>query len=256
MRALISDIHANLEALTAVFEDIKKQGADDVYFLGDLVGYGPDPDACVDMVMDRTAAGIKGNHDYALINGPFGFNYIAAEAIRCQRDTMLPKCLVFCGGKKGRWEYLDKLPYDRTEGMVLYVHGSPRDPISDYVFCKNMVPMWDERVLLEIFDGFGELMFCGHTHHPCIIYDDMECSLPHEVNGSVKIEPGRRAIVNIGSVGQPRDEDNRSCYVLWDQDTNTITWRRIPYDFEKTAKKIEGIGCIDNRCGDRLKIGK
>ncbi|MHC5040412.1 MAG: metallophosphoesterase family protein, partial [Planctomycetota bacterium] len=83
MRALISDIHANMEALTAVLDDIKKQGADDIYFLGDLVGYGPEPEACTDLVMKASTMGIKGNHDFAIINGPYGFNYIAAEAIHC-----------------------------------------------------------------------------------------------------------------------------------------------------------------------------
>ncbi len=255
-RALISDVHSNLEALTAVFEDIGRNGVDDVYFLGDLVGYGPDPEGCTDLVMDRCSASTQGNHDFALINGPYGFNYIAAEAIHCQRDTMLPKCLIMCPRKKSRWNFLDKLPKDRTEGGVLYVHGSPLDPIADYVFCKNLMPMWDEQKLGEIFENFGELMFCGHTHHPCAIFEDFECSIPGDVGHRIKLDPSRKTIVNIGSVGQPRDLDNRACYVIWDMDSGGIEWRRIPYDYAKTAKKIEGIGCIDNRCGERLKYGK
>jgi len=169
---------------------------------------------------------------------------------------MEPDCLVFCRKKKNRWSYLDKLPYDRTEGGVLYVHGSPIDPIADYVFCKNMTPMWDEGKLREIFEFFGEVMFCGHTHHPCVIYDDMECHLPPEVDYKVQLNRARKSIVNIGSVGQPRDLDNRSSYVIFDEDKFTVEWRRVEYDFESTAKKIEGISCIDNRCGARLKVGK
>lgn len=255
MRALISDIHSNLEALEAVFADIDSQGAEEVYFLGDLVGYGPDPEACTDLVRKRCAAGIKGNHDFALINGPYGFNYIAAEAIHCQRDTMMPKCLILCRKKKSRWAYLDELPYDRTEGGVLYVHGSPLDPIADYVFCKNMTPMWNEAKLTDIFENFGEVMFCGHTHHPCVIYEDMECHRPVEVDHEVTLD-SRKAIINIGSVGQPRDMDNRSCYALFDEKRRVVRWRRVAYDFETTARKIEDIGCIDNRCGERLKVGK
>jgi diadenosine tetraphosphatase ApaH/serine/threonine PP2A family protein phosphatase len=256
MRALISDVHANLEALEAVLADIRKQGADDIYFLGDLVGYGPEPEPCTDLVMERCRAGVKGNHDFALINGPYGFNYIAAEAIHCQRKTMLPQCLIFCGNKKSRWEYLDKLPYDRTEGGVLYVHGSPLDPIADYVFCKKSPAMWDEKKIGEIFERFGELMFCGHTHHPCVIYDDLSCHLPSEIGYKADLSKARKAIVNIGSVGQPRDLDTRACYALWDPDQQTVTWRRVAYDYEATAKKISKIGCIDNRCGERLKVGK
>ena len=256
MRALISDIHANFEALTAVFADIAEHKVDDVYFLGDLVGYGPEPEKCVDLVVDRCARGVKGNHDFAIINGPYGFNYIAAEAIKCQRDTMLPKCMIMCMKKKSRWAYLDKLPYDATEGGVLYVHGSPLDPITDYVFCKKSPAMWNEEKLAEIFEHFGEVMFCGHTHHPCVIYDDMACFLPSEVGHVADLSRSKKAIVNIGSVGQPRDGDNRACYVLFDQESNKVTWRRVPYDFEATAKKIEAIDCIDNRCGERLKLGR
>ncbi|MHC4778454.1 MAG: metallophosphoesterase family protein [Planctomycetota bacterium] len=256
MRALISDIHGNMEALTAVFEDMKKHGVDDVYFVGDLVGYGPEPEACVDLVTKKAAVGIKGNHDFALINGPYGFNYIAAEAIQCQRGTMLPKCLIMCQKKKSRWKYLDELPYDHTEGGTLYVHGSPLDPISDYVFCKKSQVMWNEEKILEILEMFGELMFCGHTHHPCIIREDLECQLPDELDYTADLSRSRKNIVNIGSVGQPRDHDTRACYVLWDQKKETVTWRRVEYDFEATAKKIEAIDCIDNRCGERLKVGK
>ncbi|MHC4599363.1 MAG: metallophosphoesterase family protein [Planctomycetota bacterium] len=256
MRALISDIHANTEALTAVFKDMEKHDVKDVYFLGDLVGYGPEPEACTDMVMKKCAAGIKGNHDFAIINGPYGFNYIAAEAIQCQRGTMLPECMIMCRKKKSRWKYLDDLPYDRTEGGVLYVHGSPLDPISDYVFCKKSAVMWNEQKLLEIFGMFGEVMFCGHTHHPCVIYDDLECFLPHEMDFTADLSRTRKAIVNIGSVGQPRDHDTRSCYALYDEAKHTVTWRRVEYDYEATAKKIEAIDCIDNRCGERLKVGK
>ncbi len=104
MRALISDIHGNMEALTAVFKDMEKHDVKDVYFLGDLVGYGPEPEACTDVVMKKCTVGIKGNHDFAIINGPYGFNYIAAEAIRCQRGTMLPKCMIMCQKKKSRWK--------------------------------------------------------------------------------------------------------------------------------------------------------
>jgi diadenosine tetraphosphatase ApaH/serine/threonine PP2A family protein phosphatase len=252
---MISDVHGNLEALTAVFADMKTLGVDDVCFLGDLVGYGPDPESCTDLVMERCRVGIKGNHDFAIINGPYGFNYVAAEAIHCQRDTMLPKCMIMCRKKKSRWAYLDKLPYDFTEDGALYVHGSPLDPIADYVFCKDMAPMWNERKLSEIFLMVDQLMFCGHTHHPCIIYDDMECSRPNEIDHQAKLD-GRKTIINIGSVGQPRDHDPRACYVIFDPEKRTVRWRRVEYDFEKTAKKIEGIGCIDNRCGDRLKVGK
>ena len=260
MRALISDVHANLEALTAVFADIDSQaegGRDvtDIFFLGDLVGYGPDPEACVDLVAERCDVALKGNHDFALIHGPYGFNYIAAEAIDCTRHTMLPRCLSMDRKKKKRWRFLDALLDQYRENDVLYVHGSPLDPLADYVFCAKSQVMWNEEKLAEVFDKVERLMFCGHTHHPCLIYDTMECFLPAEVDYEVTVDPERKAIVNVGSVGQPRDQDNRASYVLFDEAARTVTWRRIPYDFETTARKIVDTGCIDHRCGERLRLG-
>lgn len=255
VRALISDVHANLEALTAVLADIDGAGVDDIYFLGDLVGYGPEPEACVDLVAERCAVALKGNHDFALINGPYGFNYIAAEAIDCTRSTMLPVCLSMDRKKKRRWTFIDTLEHTHREGDTLYVHGSPLDPLSDYVFCRQSRYMWNEAKLTEIFAKVDRLMFCGHTHHPCIIYDDFESRIPAELGYRTTLAPDRKAIVNVGSVGQPRDSDNRACYVLFDPAARTVAWRRVPYDFEATARKIDATDCIDSRCGERLKLG-
>jgi predicted phosphodiesterase len=255
VRAIISDVHSNLEALTAVLADIEAHQVDEICFLGDLVGYGPDPEACTDLVMDRCAVAIKGNHDFALVHGPYGFNYIAAEAIDCTRHTMLPRCFRMDRDRKRRWEYIDNLKSLHVEDGTLYVHGSPLDPLSDYVFCKQMRYMWDEEKLTDIFTKFGQLMYCGHTHHPCVIYEDFQCHLPSDLGYSLELDPERKAIVNVGSVGQPRDHDNRACYVLYDQAARTVTWRRLPYDFEETARKIVATNCIDARCGDRLKLG-
>jgi diadenosine tetraphosphatase ApaH/serine/threonine PP2A family protein phosphatase len=255
VRAIISDVHSNLEALTAVFEDIDAHGAGAVYFLGDLVGYGPDPEACTDLIMKRCAVSLKGNHDYALINGSSGFNYIAAEAIDCTRAVMLPSRLSPDRAKNDRWEFIDNLKMSHTEGDVLFIHGSPIEPLSDYVFCKQAKYLWNEEKLGTIFSRIERIMFCGHTHHPCVIYEDLQCRLPREIESRVVLEDGRKMIINVGSVGQPRDQDNRACYVLLDDAAKTVTWRRVPYDFETTARKIEATACIDRRCGDRLRFG-
>jgi diadenosine tetraphosphatase ApaH/serine/threonine PP2A family protein phosphatase len=255
MRAIISDVHANLEALTAVLEDIDEHACEDIYFLGDLVGYGPDPEMCVDLVQKRCGLALKGNHDFALVHGPYGFNYIAAEAIDCTRSTMLPPCYAMDRRKKERWDFIDRLQLFHVEDDVMYVHGSPLDPLSDYVFGTQVRPMWNEEKLERIFAMIGRLMFCGHTHHPCIISDDLRCRVPADVEHRTALEPGRKAIVNVGSVGQPRDHDNRACYVLFDRENQTIEWRRVAYDFETTARKIEATNCIDRRCGDRLRLG-
>lgn len=255
MRALISDVHSNLEALSAVLEDIEAHGVEEIYFLGDLVGYGPDPEPCIDIVAERCAVTLKGNHDFALINGPQGFNFIAAEAIDCTRTTMMPPCYSMNRKRKDRWHFVDGLSLSHTENGVFHVHGSPLNPLTDYVFCKRAAYMWNELKLTKIFSKFERLMFCGHTHHPCLIYDDFRCYHPDEVDYTLVLEPRRKAIINVGSVGQPRDHDNRSCYLLYDEDAGRVTWRRVPYDFETTAGKIERIDCIDNRCGERLRVG-
>ncbi|MGE0376390.1 MAG: metallophosphoesterase, partial [Planctomycetaceae bacterium] len=135
MRALISDIHGNLEALLAVLADIEKQGITEVFCLGDIVGYGPNPRECVDQVMERCAVTILGNHDQAALFDPEGFNAGAERAIFWTRNMLesdRPEKNV------QRWEFLGELPRMRREGNLLFVHGSARNPLNEYVFPEDI----------------------------------------------------------------------------------------------------------------------
>ena len=247
MRALISDIHGNLEALTAVLEDIDKQGINEIYCLGDIVGYGPNPRECVDTVTQRCQVTILGNHDQAALFDPEGFNAGAERAIfwtRHMLESDRPE------ENERRWEFLGELPRMRREDNFLFVHGSARNPLNEYVFPEDI---YNQRKMERIFGLVDRYCFQGHTHIPGIFSEDYNFFSPDELGFSVELGD-TKTLINVGSVGQPRDGDNRSCYVVLDD--RKVTYRRVAYDFEKTVAKIYAIPELDNFLGDRLRDGR
>jgi diadenosine tetraphosphatase ApaH/serine/threonine PP2A family protein phosphatase len=252
-RAYISDIHGNSAALEAVFEDIAGRGIEEVWCLGDLVGYGPEPERCVEMVAGRCAATIMGNHDWALLNAPLGFNPVAAEAIYCNRQTMGSKCLRTPGPGCEAWEFLRRLPDAASDERLLCVHGSPRDRLSEYVL-ESDVAYGPGPKIEGIFAMFDRLCLVGHSHRPGIVTPDFRWVHPAEVPDGFRLEPGRKYLVNDGSVGQPRDGDNRACYV--EQDGDTIHFHRVGYDIRRTAEAILALGCLHPVCAERLWVGR
>ncbi len=251
MIALISDIHSNLEALTAVLQDIDSRGAaDSIYCLGDIVGYGPDPEACVNLVMERCSMRLMGNHDFALVNGALGFNFIAREAIDWTRERMAP-------GKRSsaeilrRWHFIEELEQIRQSGDILFVHASPRDHINEYILPSDADFHPDK--VTEIFEIVDRVCYVGHTHVPGIMTTEPMFLLPEEVD--LEYEFGdEKVIVNLGSVGQPRDGDPRASYVELDE--KTVYFRRVEYDYKKTIEKILAEPGLDERCGTRLAFGR
>lgn len=253
MFAIISDVHSNIEALTKVFEDIESLGVTDVVCLGDIVGYGPNPLECVDLVMQRCRFSLKGNHDEALVQGAYAFNLRAQKAIEWTRDQLKPG--FFSGAAvRRRWEYLSNLPLRHEEGANLFIHGSPRDPTNEYILATE-IGFGPTEKFEEIFASFERMLFVGHTHMPCIISDRYETKTSSELDNKYTYPDmcEQKVIVNVGSVGQPRDRDNRSCYVIVDGDT--ITWRRVEYDIEKTVARMEQIAQLDAALSARLKEG-
>jgi len=241
MLALISDVHANYEALTAVLADIDREKVEKVVCLGDVVGYGPDPLPVVDLVRERAEICLEGNHDEALHRGPIGFNIPAAQVIEWTVENMKPG--FFSGlDLRRRWEYITSRPQTHRIGDDFYVHGSPLDPTSGYILSQK-IAFGPTSEFEEIFKATDRLIFCGHTHLPGVITDDFESHDAKKLENAWTWEKGK-AIVNVGSVGQPRDNDNRACYVLFDG--KKVTWRRVPYAFEQTQAKVL----------DRLKIAK
>jgi len=245
-RALISDIHSNLEALRAVLDHIRGQGVTDIHCLGDVVGYGPNPAECLDMVMKMPLC-ILGNHDQAAMFDPEGFNPVALNAIYWTRDQ-----LESARGQSAnrRWDFLGELPRTYQHEDLLYVHGSPREPTNEYVFPEDV---YNRRKMENLFGRITRYCFNGHTHIPGVFTEEFDFITPEDCNHEFKLM-GKKALINVGSVGQPRDGDPRSCYVTLEDDV--VRFHRVDYPYMKTAEKIYAVPDLDNMLGDRLRDGR
>jgi diadenosine tetraphosphatase ApaH/serine/threonine PP2A family protein phosphatase len=250
--AIISDLHSNREALEAVLADIRRRDIDDVVCLGDVVGYGPDPEVCVDLVRTRSRWCLMGNHDEALFRDATDFNPHARSAIEWTKRRMLPSWLS-SAEKKARWRFLKELPLQRTEGRFLFVHGSPRDPVREYVLSTDGILNPDK--LRSIFASFEGVGVAGHTHQPGV--HDAELHF-QGLNGadelSVELPEGSKFFVNVGSTGQPRDGDPRACYAVLED--ARVSWYRVEYDYRVTMEKILGTGVLSELLARRLAVGK
>jgi predicted phosphodiesterase len=251
-RAIISDIHANLEALTAVLAQIEELGADEIICLGDIIGYGPNPLECLDIVMDRCKLTILGNHDQASIFDPDGFNPVAMKAIFWTRQQ-LELDTRDIEQSDLRWDFLGQLPRRHDEGEYLFVHGSPRDPTNEYVFPEHI---YEKELMTMLRSRFEKVCFQGHTHIPGLFSDDGHFITPEQNDYAFRIDQEGKSMFNVGSVGQPRDSDPRSCFVLLDTDERTVRYHRVEYDIETTRGKIHNIPDLDNMLGDRLRGGR
>ena len=247
-RAIVSDIHGNLEALEAVLADIARESVDSIYCLGDIVGYGPNPRECIDRVLSFDQS-ILGNHDQGALYDPEGFSSGAERAIFWTREQLeMPNGDPEQMAK--RWRFLSELPRTLREGPFTFVHGSVRNPLSEYVFPEDV---HNPKKLERLFAMIERYAFQGHTHVPGVFTEDGRFLSPDEVAGRYPL-PTTKIMVNVGSVGQPRDGDPRACYLLLTDDA--IEFRRVPYPIEKTAEKIYAVSELDPFLGDRLKEGR
>jgi predicted phosphodiesterase len=254
-RAIISDVHGNLEALHAVLEDIDRERVDAIDCLGDVVGYGPNPCECVKLVRDRCHLVLLGNHDQGALFDPDGFNSGAERAIRWTRMQLELHDRLPRNSKAMLTDFLGELPRSHTEGDLLFVHGSARRPLDEYVFPEDI---YDPLKISHIFELVGRYCFQGHTHIPGVFTTGPEFLAPTVPAGDREavIElPRHKAMINVGSVGQPRDGDNRACYAILEDDQR-VRFRRIEYPFAVTTKKIHDIADLDNFLGDRLEKGR
>jgi len=257
MLAIISDIHSNTEALTAVLKDIAARKVKQIICLGDVVGYGPDPRTCVDLVARHAAISLMGNHDYAVMFEPTQFNMSAESASFWTRGDLESE--EDDERRNARWQFLGSLTVKHTVsgeplgmGELMFVHGSPRRPINEYIFpddvynAPNKVQSSLERV--------GHLCFVGHTHVPGVFIDAPDFYSPDELEGVYEVNPERKAIVNVGSVGQPRDRDRRASYVV--VEPGKVRFVRVAYPVEETAKKVKAVKELDSYLGQRLLEGR
>ncbi len=258
MFAIISDIHSNLEALTTVLADIEDRGIKTIYCLGDVVGYAANPKECMDMVIEKTERSVLGNHDYAVLYEPTNFNLGAEQATYWTREVLEQEDN---GDKRAlRWEFLGgqemRLTLERKLGDVKahidLVHASPRRPINEYVFPDDVYTSPAKIKLL--FEKTKHICFIGHTHLPGVFLEDPDFYTPDELGGVYPILKDEKAIINVGSVGQPRDKDNRASYVYVEE--NEVHFVRLEYDHEAAAKKIYAIKQLDDFEGDRLADGR
>jgi len=255
--AVISDIHANTEALTAVLDDIASRGIEQVICLGDVVGYGPEPLACLDIVMERSAVTLMGNHDYAVLYEPNRFNIGAESACFWTRRQLE---LEEDDEKRARrWDFLGSLPVKHSMsaeemglGELVFVHGSPRRPINEYIFPDDIYNS-PNKVQTQ-FERFGHLCFVGHTHVPGVFLETPDFYGPEEVEDLYEVPPNRKALVNVGSIGQPRDRDTRASYVILEP--YAVRFVRVEYDIDAVAEKVAGIEALDDYLGVRLKEGR
>ncbi len=236
--AVLSDIHGNLAALEAVLSALAPFDA--VWQLGDIVGYGPQPDEVIERLRAVGAQGVRGNHDSAAIGriDVDWFNDDARAAVEWTAERL--------GPDGQRW--LGELPERLVEGDFTLVHGSPRDPTWEYVYSTPIA-----RACFMAFETPHCLV--GHTHVPLVFREDdgrVEMLAPSD--GSRLALDARRTILNPGSVGQPRDGDRRACGMVLDTDERTVEWRRVDYEVGTTQQRMREIG-LPARLVERLGHG-
>ena len=227
--AILSDIHGNLEAAGEVFRDLEGHQPESVFFLGDAIGYGPDPDAAVQLLKEREALCLLGNHELALVRRKERryFN----KPTRRHFDRV--KSLLSRDSRK----FIATWPSRRESGNLLFVHGCPPDSVATYLF-----EMGDGDLTTALLQMDAAVAFVGHTHEleiaelrQGLLERRVPCAGTYSLSGD-------KTVVNISSVGQPRDGDRRAKYALYDPRSREVEIRRVPYDAEKTARKIRALG--------------
>jgi predicted phosphodiesterase len=231
--AIISDIHSNLEALDRTFQTIDEANVDAIYCLGDIVGYNADPAACVDLVRERCDAVVLDNHDAAVAQKT-DVNFLppdGQEAARHNREQL----------SAAQRDYLADLPLTHTTGNCTFVHATPDAPMS----WKRLTAYPAAQAQFDHFDT--DICFIGHTHSPAVMADSL---------GIFRVRSGHRYLINVGSVGQPRDGNPKLSFGLFDTETFDYENVRLDYDVAAAARKIRNADRLPNSLADRLEEGR
>jgi predicted phosphodiesterase len=237
--AVIADIHSNLEALEAILADAKN--LKETWCLGDVVGYGPNPNECCEIIKERAKHCVAGNHDRGVLGKIeiSWFNTWAIEAIKVTRKILEEK----------NKNFLENLTTIKKLGEIVLVHGSVKNPLTDYIFETHQAE--------ENFSSFGErICFVGHTHYPVIFVKENGIVeiVPH-FQKKIKFKKDCRYIINPGAVGQPRDGDWRASYGIFDNQSLTFEWKRVEYPVKKTQEKMKQLG-LPQFLIQRLSLGR
>jgi predicted phosphodiesterase len=241
--AILSDIHANFDALSAVAAEFARRRPDRIYHLGDLAGYNAQPEECIRWAMANTAAGVSGNHDAVTCGRATGRNFHAAarRAALWSRDRISPEAR----------DYLFRLPVQLSvEGGALLVHGAPSDP-GRYVDTIDHAAQ--ELSSLFASAATGPIFF-GHTHTAGGFVRRTDERVEPVPAKEFRLLPGERALLNPGSVGQPRDRNRDASFLLFDTEARKVTWVRVPYDVEAARRKVLDAG-LPSEFADRLRDG-
>lgn len=261
MKAILSDIHGNLEALRAVLADIESRGITEIVCLGDVIGYGPNPRECLDLIRGADIL-VRGNHEDAVLSGDAAsFNVRARRSVEWTREQVLGEGVpeeeapAVEGAAPREMSYRDLIAgfelsvKDPENEAVLYVHGSPRKPVREYVTPRDSMKPKKMKAIFELIES---ICFVGHTHAPGVFTEE-GYNTPDDLTG-IYMNTGEKALVNVGSVGQPRDSNPRSCYVTFDMDT--VVYHRVEYDVEAVVAKVRSSTALDNSLGERLRVGR
>ncbi|MGE4618714.1 MAG: metallophosphoesterase family protein [Planctomycetota bacterium] len=230
--AILSDVHANLPALEAVLADIDASGVDRIFCLGDVIGYGPEPRECLELCASFDV-NLLGNHEEAVLFDPIGFNPRAKAAVVWTKQQLM-NSEYSREENAALWKTLDSMKQTHEEDDIFLAHGTPRDPIREYLFVQDCED--DPVKLEELFASFSpDTAFVGHTHVAGVFSVGPKFQTPGQLGGRYQLGK-ERAIVNVGSVGQPRDGDPRSSYVILEE--GQIEFRRIDYAVEETVRRF------------------
>ncbi len=228
--AVISDIHSNTEAFGSVLADIEISAVDKTICLGDVIGYGPEPNEAISMICDYNIPTILGNHELCIINREYltRFNPSACRSMLATIDMLNDKSVYF----------VNNLKPNIISNNCRFVHGFPPDSPTIYMF------ELDKKGMLDAFGRYEErICFIGHTHSLRLIeFDGNSIAYNSLDRGITKLFAGKRYIINAGSVGQPRDGDNHAKYVIWDTSDDSIEARYISYDIDSVVNKILNAG--------------
>ena len=240
--ALLSDVHGNLPAFEAVLRDVDSVGVDEIWCLGDLVGYGAEPDGCVTLARERCDVCLAGNHDL-VVTGAIDiadFSASAAAAARWTRDHISEESLEFLR---------DRGPFDTSREIGLY-HASPRDPVWEYVLST-----WQAGECINAMEP--RVGAIGHSHVALYFFrhDDRPVNGAPAPDGTERDISEGRWLLNPGGVGQPRDGDRRAAWLVVDTGTWTAGWRRVEYPIDRAAQAIEAAG-LPIVLADRLYAGQ
>jgi len=250
--AIISDIHGNLVALEVVLAHIASQNVDRIICLGDVLGYGPDPVACVDLIAERCLWSLMGNHDFGVLYEPTNFNVAAEQAAFWTRAAFEAEADPERARK--RWDFLGRLKVRVEFGEFLCVHGTPRRPINEYLFPEDALN--SPVKMQQIFDRVEKYCLVGHTHVPGVFTNEPEFYSPGDLDGVYRLNETEKAIINPGSVGQPRDLDPRASYAILDETARDVTFHRLPYDVEAVVARIKAVPELSDWLGERLREGR